>query len=148
MDSPGCLPGAGLAHLIRTSQLLAERYGRMANCLNTAPVTLAALAKECRAVTDVLHRFRYLRETIPETLVFDPVVLDESCYDALDTIWKNLSSLDLTSTRINPAASDSASDVSKGQLIIIWNEDSLKQTLHNLKTTRQSLAFLLNCVPR
>ncbi|WQF77225.1 Putative ankyrin repeat-containing domain superfamily [Colletotrichum destructivum] len=147
MDSPGRLPGAGLADLIRTSQLLADRYTLVANSLNTAPVTLASLATECRAVTDALRRFKYLRETIPETLVFDPVLLDQSCHDALHSISNSLSSLDTYSTRIRPATSDSAVDMSSGQLTIVWNEDSLKQILHEIKTSRQSLAFLLNCVP-
>ncbi|KAL0935853.1 ankyrin unc44 [Colletotrichum truncatum] len=147
MDSPGCLPGAGLADLMRISLLLTERYGHMANSLNTAPVTLAALAKECQATTDALRRFQYLRQTIPETLVFDPVLLDDSCHEALKSISTNLSSLDHYSTRIRPSTSDSAVDMSMGQLTIIWNEDSLKQTLRQLKTSRQSLAFLLNCVP-
>ncbi|CCF36046.1 hypothetical protein CH063_07701 [Colletotrichum higginsianum] len=144
MDSPGRLPGAGLADLIRTSQLLADRYTLVANSLNTAPVTLASLATECRAVTDALRRFKYLRETIPETLVFDPVLLDQSCHDALHSISNSLSSLDIYSTRIRPATSDSAVDMSSGQLTIVWNEDSLKQILHEIKTSRQSLAFLLN----
>ncbi|GKT54455.1 ankyrin repeat protein [Colletotrichum tofieldiae] len=148
MDSPGRLPGVGLADLIRTSQLLTDRYTLVANSLNTAPVTLAALAEECRAVTDALRRFKYLRDTIPETLVFDPVLLDQSCHDALNSISNSLSSLDVYSTRIRPATSDSAVDMSSGHLTIIWNEDSLKQILHQIKTSRQSLAFLLNCVPR
>ncbi|KAI8156328.1 putative ankyrin repeat protein [Colletotrichum sp. SAR 10_70] len=148
MDSPGCLPGAGLADLIRTAQLLADRYAQMSNSLNTAPVTLAALAKECKAVTDALRRFKYLRQTIPETLVFDPVLLDESCHEALDAVATNLSQLDFYSARIRPATSDSAVDVSNGQLTIIWNEDTLRQIHRQLRTSRQSLAFLLNCVPR
>ncbi|KAF6823199.1 ankyrin unc44 [Colletotrichum musicola] len=152
MDSPGRLPGAGLADLIRTSQILAERYGRMANSLNTAPVTLAALAKECRAVTDALRRFKFLRQTIPETLVFDPVLLDDSCHEALEAILTHLSSLDVYSTRMRAAAggsnSNGAVDMSSGHVTIIWNEDTLKQTLRQLKTSRLSLTFLLNCVPR
>ncbi|OLN88041.1 putative ankyrin repeat protein-like protein 1 [Colletotrichum chlorophyti] len=148
MDSPGCLPGAGLADLIRTSQLLTERYSQVANSLNTAPVTLAALAKECRAITDALRRFKYLRQTIPETLVFDPVLLDESCRDALKAISDNLYSLDFFSTRIRPTTTDGDVDTSMGHITIIWNEDTLKQTLRQLKTSRQSLTFLLNCVPR
>ncbi|KAI8182274.1 putative ankyrin repeat protein [Colletotrichum sp. SAR 10_86] len=147
MDSPGCLPGAGLADLTRTAQLLADRYAQMSNSLNTAPVTLAALAKECKAVTDALRRFKYLRQTIPETLVFDPVLLDESCHEALDAVATNLSQLDFYSARIRPATSDSAVDVSNGQLTIIWNEDILRQIHRQLRTSRQSLAFLLNCVP-
>ncbi|KAF9873664.1 ankyrin unc44 [Colletotrichum karsti] len=147
MDSPGCLPGAGLADLIRTAQLLAERYDCTANSLNTAPVTLAAVAKECRAVTDALRRFKYLRQTIPETLVFDPVLLDDSCHEALDALSKNLSSLDFYSTRIRSSSTDGDVDMSTGHLTIIWNEDNLKQILRKLRTSRQSLAFLLNCVP-
>ncbi|KAK2731510.1 ankyrin unc44 [Colletotrichum kahawae] len=147
MDSPGCLPGAGLADLIRTAQLLDDRYAQMANSLNTAPVTLAALAKECKAVTDALRRFKYLRQTIPETLVFDPVLLDESCHEALDAVATNLSQLDFYSARIRPATSDSAVDMSNVQLTIIWNEDTLRQIHRQLRTSRQSLAFLLNCVP-
>ncbi|KAK1463914.1 hypothetical protein CMEL01_12675 [Colletotrichum melonis] len=147
MDSPGRQSGTSLADLIRTSQLLTDRYSTVANSLNTAPVTLSDLAKECRAVTDALRRFKYLRETIPETLVFDPVLLDQSCQDALDSINTDLSSLDFYSTRIRPATSDSAVDMSSGQITIIWNEDSLRQIQRQLKTNRQSLTFLLNCVP-
>ncbi|KAJ0313079.1 hypothetical protein COL5a_003929 [Colletotrichum fioriniae] len=148
MDSPGRQSGTSLADLIRTSQLLTDRYSTVANSLNTAPVTLSDLAKECRAVTDALRRFKYLRETIPETLVFDPVLLDQSCQDALDSINTDLLSLDFYSTRIRPATSDSAVDMSSGQITIIWNEDSLRQIQRQLKTNRQSLTFLLNCVPR
>ncbi|TEA14099.1 Ankyrin repeat domain-containing protein 50 [Colletotrichum sidae] len=149
MDSPGCLPGAGLADLIRTARILADRYNDMANTLNTAPVTLAALAKECSSVTDALRRFKYLRQTIPETLVFDPVLLDDSCREALDAISGNLGSLDRYSTRIRPATAggDSAVNMPKEKVTIIWNEDRLKHTLSQLKASRQSLAFLLNCVP-
>ncbi|KAL0782032.1 hypothetical protein CaCOL14_003367 [Colletotrichum acutatum] len=147
MDSPGRQSGTSLADLIRTSQLLTDRYSTVANSLNTAPVTLSDLAKECSAVTDALRRFKYLRETIPETLVFDPILLDQSCQDALDSINTDLSSLDFYSTRIRPATSDSAVDMSSGQITIIWNEDSLRQIQRQLKTNRQSLTFLLNCVP-
>ncbi|WDK14781.1 hypothetical protein CGRA01v4_06062 [Colletotrichum graminicola] len=147
MDSPGRLPGVGLADLIRASELLADRFDLVAKSLNTAPVTLTAVAKECRAVTDALRRFKYLRETIPETLVFDPVLLDESCHDALNSIFNDLSSLDIYSTRIRPATSDSNVDMSSGQITIIWNESYLKQMIRQTKISRQSLAFLLNCVP-
>ncbi|KAK1976756.1 ankyrin repeat-containing domain protein [Colletotrichum cereale] len=148
MDSPGCLPGAGLADLIRTSQLLADRFDVLAKSLNTAPVTLAAVAKECRAVTDTLRRFEYVRHIIPETLIFDPILLDESCHDPLNSVSNDLSSLDVYSTRIRPATSDSSVDMSSGQITIIWNEAYLKQMIRQIKISRQSLAFLLNCVPR
>ncbi|KDN72212.1 hypothetical protein CSUB01_10046 [Colletotrichum sublineola] len=147
MDFPGRLPGAGLPLLIHTSQLLADRFDLVAKSLNTAPVTLAAVAKECRAVTDALRRFKYLRDTIPETIVFDPILLDDSCHDALNSISENLSTLNVYSTRIRPATSDSAVDMSSGQITIIWNEAYLKQMIRQTKISRQSLAFLLNCVP-
>ncbi|KAK1998137.1 ankyrin [Colletotrichum falcatum] len=147
MDSPGRLPGAGLADLILTSQLLADRFDLVAKSLNTAPVTLAAVAKECRAVTDALRRFKYLRNASPETRLFDPVLLDDSCHDALNSISHNLSLLDAYSARIRPATSDSHVDMSSGQITIIWNEAYLKQMIRQTKISRQSLAFLLNCVP-
>ncbi|ESU08254.1 hypothetical protein FGSG_02772 [Fusarium graminearum PH-1] len=73
MDLQNRIKKADLQDLIDICEQLSKECRGFSNCLNTSPVVLAALAKECRAITDALDRLHELSRTIEgDTLVPHP----------------------------------------------------------------------------
>jgi hypothetical protein len=143
----------GLSALLKICAVVSSDFTSISSCLNTAPVTLAALAKECHAVGDVLGRFEEVVHSSPQLSDLVSGQFGDSCHALLNSISSDLSCLKQSAGRIRPRDRDSDSavtgiDDSASRLIIIWNEDILKQRTQSLRESRISLAFLVHCVQR
>ena len=140
---------AGLPEILHASESVSSDYTAIASTLNTAPVTLAALAKECCEVTSLLGRLQKALVVSPHLADLLSEHFDASSDSLLKTVASDLSFLKLAADRIRPQRRDSGvTDVDQPSpsLTIIWNEDRLKQSLFRLRDTRRDLAFLLGCV--
>ncbi|KAL2756479.1 hypothetical protein ACRALDRAFT_2042593 [Sodiomyces alcalophilus JCM 7366] len=129
-----------LVNLIKTCRDLAKDLGSLAASLNTAPVTLSALAKECRTVTSVLNRFKLFCSTYSVAIQADARLLDDFHHGPIRELLVATSELQVSVQRLRPT--DATGDSS--QLIIVWNEGSLKLLLQQLGANRSSLEFLVN----
>jgi len=140
---------AGLPDILHTSECVSTDFTAIASTLNTAPVTLAALAKECCEVTCLLSRFQKTLEASPHLADVFSEHFNAFSASLLGSVASDLSFLKLAADRIRPQRRDSGvTDVDEPSsgLTIIWNEDRLKQSLSRLRETKRNLGFLLDCV--
>lgn len=134
-----------LDDLLKTCQELSRDFARRAASLNTAPVTLAALSKECATVNSVVGRFAHFLRHYTGLPGVDTSLVNDICDGPLLEISTCISHLHLASTRLPRASEDNDTEV---RLAIIWNEHVLKQLLRDLGANRTSLEFLTNCAIR
>jgi hypothetical protein len=140
---------SGLPEILQTSESVSGDFTAIASTLNTAPVTLAALAKECSEVTSLLSRFQNALETSPHLSEVISEHFSTSSTKLLGSVAADLSFLKLAAGRIRPSRRDSGItdvDESTSSLTIIWNEDRLKQAIARLHDTRRDLGFVLDCI--
>ncbi|KAF7562058.1 hypothetical protein G7046_g2099 [Stylonectria norvegica] len=130
-----------LEDLIDTCCQVAHDCMSIANSLNTAPVTLSALAKETRAVTDALNRLSELnRRTIG-----NDQDLRATSNEYMYCVSRDVHELRASLRRIRGPDRDSGIVIGgEPTLIIVWNEPGLKQLLGRLHTHQASLHTLLN----
>ncbi|KAJ3525758.1 hypothetical protein NM208_g11503 [Fusarium decemcellulare] len=133
-----------LEDLIDTCDSLSDDFKSVANCLNTSPVTLSALAKECRAITDALGRLFELSRTIDG----DTEDVRASNNEFVYSVAKDVHELRVALKRIRGPDRDSGIHLNEPQLIIVWNEVALKEALGRLRTHQASLHTLLNTATR
>ncbi|KAF4467440.1 ankyrin 3 [Fusarium albosuccineum] len=133
-----------LEDLIDTCDSLSDDFKSVANCLNTSPVTLSALAKECRAITDALGRLFELSRTIDGDIEDVRASNNEFVY----SVAKDVHELRVALKRIRGPDRDSGIHLNEPQLIIVWNEVALKEALGRLRTHQASLHTLLNTATR
>ncbi|KAF4978913.1 hypothetical protein FZEAL_4799 [Fusarium zealandicum] len=133
-----------LEDLIDTCDQLSYDCKSVANCLNTSPVILSALAKECRAITDALGRLHELSRGIDGSIECVRASNNEFVY----SVSKDIHELRAALRRIKGPDRDSGISLSEPQLIIIWNEVALKASLSRLRTHQASLHTLLNTATR
>lgn len=133
-----------LEDLVDTCDQLSDDCKNIANCLNTGPVTLAALAKECRAIADALRRLYDLSSTVKG----GPDVARASSNDFVYSVSKDVHELRSALKRIKMPDRDSGISMSEPQLLIVWNEAALKQFLGRLRTHQASLHTVLNTATR
>lgn len=124
MESPGSVRAKCLDKLEHKAQLASESVRSFSTTLNSSPVTLAALARECDLTAKVVNRTSSVQGEVPgvSDLVW-PVS------DVLSRILQEIG-------RLQPPSGDD-------QLVIIWNEAELKRALNNLKAVRLSLDSIL-----
>ncbi|KAM5354381.1 hypothetical protein ACJ41O_001030 [Fusarium nematophilum] len=133
-----------LEDLIDTCDQLSDDCRGVANCLNTSPVTLSALSKECRAITDALGRLHELSRTIEGSTESIRASNNEFVY----SVSKDVHELRAAIKRIKGPDRDSGIHLNEPQLIIVWNEAALKESLGRLHTHQASLHTLLNTATR
>ncbi|KAM6525460.1 hypothetical protein FALCPG4_011002 [Fusarium falciforme] len=133
-----------LEDLIDTCDQLSDDCRGLANCLNTSPVTLSALAKECRAITDALGRLHDLSQAIDGGADIVRASNNEFVY----SVSKDVHELRVALKRIKGPDRDSGIHLTEPQLIIVWNEAALKESLGRLRTHQASLHTLLNTATR
>ncbi|RSL68350.1 hypothetical protein CEP54_002787 [Fusarium duplospermum] len=133
-----------LEDLIDTCDHLSDDCRGLANCLNTSPVILSALAKECRAITDALGRLHDLSQTIEG----GAEVVRASNNEFVYSVSKDVHELRVALKRIKGPDRDSGIHLTEPQLIIVWNEAALKESLGRLRTHQASLHTLLNTATR
>lgn len=107
------------AKLERKAQSASESVKSISTALNSSPITLAALARECELTANVVNRTGSAPREVPGVgeLVW-PVS------DVLSKIQREIA-------RLPPPSGD--------ELVIIWNEAELKRALGSLKAVRVSL---------
>ncbi|KAM0555730.1 hypothetical protein ACHAPJ_006121 [Fusarium lateritium] len=135
---------ANLQDLIDICEQLSEECRGISNCLNTSPVILAALAKECRAITVALERLYELSRTIEGGTDSVRASNNEFVY----SVSKDVHELRAALKRIKGPDRDSGIHLNEPQLIIVWNEAALKDFLGRLRTHQASLHTLLNTATR
>ncbi|KAJ4257424.1 hypothetical protein NW762_008548 [Fusarium torreyae] len=135
---------ADLQDLIDICEQLSEECRGISNCLNTSPVVLAALAKECRAITVALERLHELSRTIEGGTESVRASNNEFVY----SVSKDVHELRAALKRIKGPDRDSGIHLNEPQLIIVWNEAALKDFLGRLRTHQASLHTLLNTATR
>ena len=135
---------ANLQDLIDICEQLSEECRGISNCLNTSPVILAALAKECRAITVALERLHELSRTIEGGTDSVRASNNEFVY----SVSKDVHELRAALKRIKGPDRDSGIHLNEPQLIIVWNEAALKDFLGRLRTHQASLHTLLNTATR
>ncbi|RSL59840.1 hypothetical protein CEP53_005635 [Fusarium sp. AF-6] len=133
-----------LEDLIDTCDQLSDDCRGLANCLNTSPVTLSALAKECRAITDALSRLHDLSQAIDGGAEIVRASNNQFVY----SVSKDVHELRVALKRIKGPDRDSGIHLTEPQLIIVWNEAALKESLGRLRTHQASLHTLLNTATR
>lgn len=109
--------------LERKAQSVSESVRPISTALNSSPITLAALARECDLAAKVVNRTASAPREIPGV---DNLVWPVS--DVLSKIQREIA-------RLLPPSGD--------ELVIIWNEAELKRTLGSLKAVRVSLDELV-----
>lgn len=136
----------GLDDLIGTCAQVSADCMSVANCLNTAPVTLSSLAKESRAVTEALDRLHDLCISESED---GPETVRASNNKFVYSVARDIHELKAALKRIKGPDRDSGIDVGEpASLIIVWNESILKELLKRLRTHQASLHTLLNATIR
>lgn len=107
------------AKLERKAQSASDSVRSISTALNSSPITLAALARECELTANVVNRTGSAPREVPGVgqLVW-PVS------DVLSKIQREMA-------RLPPPSGD--------ELVIIWNEAELKSALGSLKSVRLSL---------
>ncbi|KAF4962094.1 hypothetical protein FSARC_9828 [Fusarium sarcochroum] len=135
---------ANLEDLIDICEQLSDECRGISNCLNTSPVILAALAKECRAITSALERLHELSRTIEGGTESVRASNNEFVY----SVSKDVHELRAALKRIKGPDRDSGIHLNEPQLIIVWNEAALKDFLGRLRTHQASLHTLLNTATR
>jgi hypothetical protein len=138
-----------LRGLVLRSERVTRDFSNIAASLNTAPLTLAALAKECQALTRLLNRVEEALQSPTEQSSSPLKEFGVSCDTRLRALESDLSFLETSAGRIRPASRDSGViDVGEtaSSLIIIWNEESLKQATRRLKEHSRDFRFLLDCI--
>ncbi|RBR20646.1 uncharacterized protein FIESC28_05163 [Fusarium coffeatum] len=144
MDLQNRVEKANVQDLIDICEQLSEECRGFSNCLNTSPVVLAALAKECRAITDALDRLHELSRTIEGGTESVRASNNEFVY----SVSKDVHELRAALKRIKGPDRDSGIHLNEPQLIIVWNEAALKEYLGRLRTHQASLHTLLNTATR
>ena len=124
MESAGSVRETCLAKLERKAQLAAESCRSFSTALNSSPVTLAALARECDLTAKVVRRTGSVPREIPG--------VSDLVWPVSDVLSKILAEI----ARIPPPAGE-------GQLVIIWNEVELKRALESLRAVRVSMGSIL-----
>ncbi|CAI4211972.1 unnamed protein product [Parascedosporium putredinis] len=114
-------PPRGFAKLETKAQAIARSVKTLAATLNSAPVTLAAVSRECSLIADSVAQAGRLPHAVPgiEELVWP-----------LSNLLSQLQSL---IDRIPYSEADDS------QLVIIYNEDAIKKALGSLKAIGTSL---------
>ena len=109
--------------LERKAQSASESVRSISTALNSSPITLAALARECELTAKVVNQTGSAPREVPGVgdLVW-PVS------DVLSKIQREIA-------RLPPPSGD--------ELVIIWNEAELKRALGSLKAVRVSLDELV-----
>lgn len=133
-----------LEELLNTCEQVTNDCLSVANSLNTAPVTLVGLSKECEAITNVLRR---LCELIPVTAE-DVQQVCAANNEFIFTVAMDVHDLKATLRRLKGAGRDSGIDLGEPQLVIVWNEPALKDMSSRLHTHQASLNTLLNTSTR
>lgn len=133
-----------LEDLTSTCRQVAEDCFSIANSLNTGPVTLSALAKECRAITSGLERVHDLSKATEGDV--ESVRASKNQY--INYIAKDIHELRSAIKRIKAQDRDSGIDLAEPHLIIVWNEPILKESLGRMRTHQASLHTLLNTATR
>lgn len=106
------------------AHLASESVRSFSTTLNSSPVTLAALARECDLTAKVVNRTSSVPREVP---------------GVSDLVWPVsdvLSKIQQEIARLPPPADDD-------QLVIIWNEAELKRALDSLRAVRVSLDSIL-----
>lgn len=116
----------------------------IANALNTAPVTLVALAKKSQAVSDTLHRLSELSNVF---------TVDAEGMRATNNAYIHAVAMEIHETkaalkRIKGPDRDSGIGLAEPRLIIVWNEPALKDSLVRLSMHQASLQTLLRTIAR
>lgn len=135
---------ANVEDLINICEQLSEECRGISNCLNTSPVTLAALAKECRAITDALERLHELSRTLEGGAESVRASNNGFVY----SVSKDVHELRAALKRIKGPDRDSGIHLGEPQLVIVWNEAALKTFLGRLRIHQASLHTLLNTATR
>ncbi|KAH6970798.1 ankyrin repeat-containing domain protein [Ilyonectria sp. MPI-CAGE-AT-0026] len=133
-----------LQDLIATCAQVAEDCSSIANSLNTGPVTLAALSRECRAITDALSRVNDLSKATDGDIETVRASNNEYIY----SVSRDVHELRGAVKRIKAQDRDSGIDLAEPHLIIVWNEAALKTSLGRMRTHQASLHTLLNTATR
>lgn len=122
------LPGSGRARCLEKlehkAQLASKSVKSFSTTLNSSPVTLAALARECDLTAKAVNRSNSVPGEVPG---ISDLVLPVT--DVLSKIQQEIG-------RLPPPSGDD-------QLVIIWNEAELKRALNSLKAVRLSLDSIL-----
>ena len=124
MESPGSVRGKCLDKLEHKAQLASESVRSFSTTLNSSPVTLAALARECDLTAKIVNRTNSAPGEVP---------------GVSDLVWPVSNVLSRIQQEIGRLPPPSGDD----QLVIIWNEAELKRALNNLKAVRLSLDSIL-----
>ncbi|KAF5018694.1 hypothetical protein F66182_9308 [Fusarium sp. NRRL 66182] len=133
-----------LQDLIDICDQLSQECRRVSNCLNTSPVILSSLAKECRAITDALERLHELSRAIEGGTESVRASNNEFVY----SVSKDVHELRAALKRIKGPDRDSGIHLNEPQLLIVWNEATLKEFLGRMRTHQESLHTLLNTTTR
>ncbi|KAI5462904.1 ankyrin repeat-containing domain protein [Mariannaea sp. PMI_226] len=141
---PSRLEQETLEDLIAACRQVADDCSAIANCLNTGPVTLSALAKECHAVADALERVHDLSKATDGGV--ESVRANKNKY--IYSVSKDVHQLRGAVKRIKAQDRDSGIDFAEPHLIIVWNEPALKESLGQMRTHQASLHTLLNTATR
>ena len=128
MFSPQLGRARGLAKLEGKAQTVSKSVKTIAATLNSAPVTLAAVARECSLTADAIEQAGRLPRIIPgiEELVWPLSNLLTQIQSLIDRI---------------PYSESGDQD---SQLVIVWNESAIKKATASLRAIRTSLLTLLN----
>ncbi|KAK7429285.1 hypothetical protein QQZ08_004095 [Neonectria magnoliae] len=138
-----------LQDLIASCHQVADDCASIANSLNTGPVTLAALSRECWAITDALNRVHDLSKAND----IDAEAIRASNNEFICSVSKDVHELRAAVKRIKAQDRDSGIDLAeragvRPHLIIVWNEPALKVSLGRMRTHQASLHTLLNTATR
>ncbi|PKS06689.1 hypothetical protein jhhlp_006763 [Lomentospora prolificans] len=120
IGAPEPVRSRGLAKLENKAQLVSKSVKTLASTLNSAPVTLAAVSKECILIASVLEEAGRVPRAVPgiEELVWPLSNLLTQIQGLIDRI---------------PYSEGEAN-----QLVIIYNEPTIKKALGSLKAIRAS----------
>jgi len=142
MDALGFDYSRLFADISKNANIVAGDAAAMAQALNSAPTTLSLVAKECKAMAMTARQFDLLQGQDSDW-GWRPSEFISATDKLGRTISGELSRLaDLVGRLARPTTLGTA-----GDLVIVWNEASLKKHVESLQASRSSLEFLLECVP-
>jgi hypothetical protein len=125
----------------RNAEIVAGDAATIAQGLNSAPTTLAAVARECYALAVTAGELDLLQSQDADWGFRPPEFMA-----ATDRLGRSISGelsrlADLVGRLARPTTRRTA-----GDLIIVWNEATLRTHVESLRASRASLEFLIECV--
>jgi len=140
----------GVLSLVSSGFKISRSLNTLRNKYKSAPATLSALSVECSVTCAALYQIQDLLTSRPEFLTSQSdsrSMLTDMFELALLGCAATFSVLDEELTKVEYDGKKGVFKVGfKSRLKLIWNEDTLKELLQQMRDQRSSIGFLIETV--